>query len=105
MEKEKHAVIGAMELIRKQLEQTPAVDDIAEQGKLEGAKEAEVFVKQIGDKSVNTLEMSHFQNGPKKGFLNAPRPNSFWYFLKWKKNKNGLEKSNQTQLTRKIIIK
>lgn len=49
MEKEKHAVIGAMELIRKQLEQTPAVDDIAEQGKLEGAKEAEKQYKGYRD--------------------------------------------------------
>ncbi len=40
-EKEKHALEGSMETIRKQLEQKPAIDDIAEQGKLEGAKEAE----------------------------------------------------------------
>lgn len=40
-DKEKHALEGAMEIIRTQLEQKPAVDDIAEQGKLEGAKEAE----------------------------------------------------------------
>lgn len=40
-EKEKHALEGSMEVIRLQLEQKPAVDDIAEQGKLEGAKEAE----------------------------------------------------------------
>jgi exonuclease SbcC len=38
-----------MELIRKQLEQTPAVDDIAEQGKLEGAKEAEKQYKGYRD--------------------------------------------------------
>ena len=38
---EKHALEGAMEAIRQQLEYSPAVDDIAEQGKLEGAKEAE----------------------------------------------------------------
>ena len=49
MEKEKHAIKGAMELIRKQLEQTPAVDDIAEQGKLEGAKEAEKQYKAYRD--------------------------------------------------------
>ncbi|MBQ8039607.1 MAG: SMC family ATPase, partial [Lachnospiraceae bacterium] len=40
-DKEKHALEGAMETIRKQLEQKPAIDDIAEQGKLEGAKTAE----------------------------------------------------------------
>ena len=40
-DKEKHALEGAMEAIRQQLEYSPAVDDIAEQGKLEGAKEAE----------------------------------------------------------------
>ena len=40
-DKEKHALEGAMETIRQQLEYSPAVDDIAEQGKLEGAKEAE----------------------------------------------------------------
>ena len=49
MEKEKHAIEGAMELICKQLEQTPAVDDIAEQGKLEGAKEAEKQYKGYRD--------------------------------------------------------
>ena len=49
MDKEKHAIEGAMELIRKQLEQTPAVDDIAEQGKLEGAKEAEKQYKGYRD--------------------------------------------------------
>lgn len=38
--KEKHALEGSMETIRGQLEQRPAVDDIAEQGKLYGAKEA-----------------------------------------------------------------
>lgn len=40
-EKEVHAVEGAMEAIYKQLAKTPAVDDIAEQGKLEGAKDAQ----------------------------------------------------------------
>ena len=40
-DKEKHALEGAMEAIRQQLEYSPAVDDIAEKGKLEGAKEAE----------------------------------------------------------------
>lgn len=49
LEKEKHAIEGAMEIIRKQLEQTPAIDDIAEQGKLEGAKEAEKKYKACRD--------------------------------------------------------
>lgn len=40
-DKEKHALEGAMEAIRQQLEYSPAVDDIAEKGKQEGAKEAE----------------------------------------------------------------
>lgn len=40
-DKEKHALEGAMETIRGQLEHKPAIDDIAEQGKLEGAKDAE----------------------------------------------------------------
>lgn len=39
-DKEKHALEGRVETIRKQLEHKPAVDDIAEQGKLEGAREA-----------------------------------------------------------------
>ena len=49
LEKDKHAVEGAMDIIRKQLEQTPAVDDVAEQGKLEGAKEAEKQYKSFRD--------------------------------------------------------
>ncbi len=49
LDKEKHAIEGAMDIIRKQLEQTPAVDDIAEQGKLEGAKEAEKQCKAYRD--------------------------------------------------------
>ena len=48
-EKEKHALEGSMEIIRKQLEQKPAVDDIAEQGKLEGAKAAEKENKKLRD--------------------------------------------------------
>lgn len=40
-DKEKHALEGAMETIRGQLEHKPAIDDIAEQGKLDGAKDAE----------------------------------------------------------------
>lgn len=38
---EKHALEGAMEIIRQQLEYTPAIDDVVEQAKLDGAKEAE----------------------------------------------------------------
>lgn len=40
-DKEKHALEASMEIIRKQLEQKPAIDDIAEQGKLDGAEETE----------------------------------------------------------------
>ena len=48
-DREKHALQASMEIIRSQLEQTPAVDDIAEQGKLEGAKQAEKEKKQLRD--------------------------------------------------------
>ena len=40
-ENAKSALDGAIKIIKKQLEQTPAVDDVAEQGKLDGAKAAE----------------------------------------------------------------
>lgn len=48
-DREKHALQASMEIIRSQLEKTPAVDDIAEQGKLEGAKEAEKEKQQLRD--------------------------------------------------------
>lgn len=48
-DKDKHSLEGSMEMIRKQLEQKPAVDDIAEQGKLEGAKEAEKEKRKLRD--------------------------------------------------------
>lgn len=41
LENEKHALEGAMETIYEQLSNKPAIDDIAEKGKLEGAMEAE----------------------------------------------------------------
>lgn len=55
-EKQKHALEGAMEIIRKQLEQIPAIDDIAEQGKLEGAKEAERLAKESRDEIYARLQ-------------------------------------------------
>ena len=44
----------------------------------------EVFVKWSRDKSVNTLEMGHFQNGLKK-ISSALESNGFWSFFKIKK--------------------
>ncbi len=55
-EKEKHALEGAMETIRKQLEQKPAIDDIAEQGKLEGAKAAEKECTDLRDEVNSRLQ-------------------------------------------------
>lgn len=57
--KEKHALEGAMDIIRKQLEQAPAVDDIAEQGKLEGAKEAEKQNKELRDEINARVQNNH----------------------------------------------
>ncbi len=54
--KEKHALEGSMETIRKQLEQKPAIDDIAEQGKLDGAKSAEKEYKALRDEVNSRLQ-------------------------------------------------
>ena len=48
-ENEKHALEGAIKIIKQQLEQVPAVDDIAEQGKLECAKSVERQCKEKRD--------------------------------------------------------
>lgn len=46
---EKHALEGSLKVLLEQLEQTPMIDDIAEKGKLDGAKETEREQKKIRD--------------------------------------------------------
>lgn len=59
-DKEKHTLEGAMETIRKQLEHKPAVDDIAEQSKLESAKEADKQNSALRDEINARLQNNRF---------------------------------------------
>ena len=53
---EKHALEGAIKIIKQQLEQVPAVDDIAEQGKLDCAKSIERQCKEQRDEILSRAQ-------------------------------------------------
>ena len=55
-ENEKHTLKGAIKIIKQQMEQVPAVDDIAEQGKLDCAKDVERQCKEKRDEILSRAQ-------------------------------------------------